>query len=269
MLSKFKNRLLLASAACALACGGAGGVQNANAGAFLWVSAPNWSYSAAAASSPIGSIYFWSLSKTFSWAYAFSNDGAGDAAYAYAEAAAGYGGRGAVDVSGFADPYAGLGIDVGELDPSLTSGYPSTQPSTSPFTSTYAVSGSGITFTSVASSELNGSDAIQAFSYSGSTSESAVETALGVSGTSGNTSQGDVTKIGTFGFEMGLIPLDNLSSGPIGKTLPFTENLNTLNSNDSNVILIGEGSAPEPASIFIFVIGGLSLLILPRVRTRR
>jgi|GEM_PF-4139164 len=269
MMSTLKNKLLMGSAAFAIAGGLAGGIQNANAGAFLWVSAPSWSYSAAAAASPVGSIYFWSLSTGFSWAYAFSNDNNGNAAYAYAEAAAGFGGRGAFDVSGLADPYSGLGVDIGELSANTPTDYPSTQPSSSPFTSTYTVGSSGITFSSDSSSELAGSDAIQAFSYSGTTSETAVETALGVSGTSGNTSLGDVTNIGTLASDLNLLPLDSAVSDPSSNTLSFTENTSSLNSTDTNVILVGEGTAPEPAAAALLLAGTGTLLLIGRRRFSR
>src|SRR5580698_349304 len=140
-------------------------VVPAKAAAALWISAPGWSYSAAAAQSPIGSAYYWGLSVgagTYSWAYAFSNDGAGDAAYAFAEAAVGRGGMGAIQVAGLADPFAGNSIDIGLDNPANPSGYPTTEPGSNPFLSSYTVSGSGITFTGTGS-ELNGDDELEAF----------------------------------------------------------------------------------------------------------
>src|SRR5580658_7204029 len=90
-------------------------VAPAKAAAALWISAPTWSYSAAAAQSPVGFAYYWGLSVgpgTFSWAGAYSNDGLGDAGYAFAEAATGQGGLGAVLVSGLADPYGEIAVGI-------------------------------------------------------------------------------------------------------------------------------------------------------------
>ncbi len=190
----------------------------AKAAAALWISAPNWSYSAAAAESPIGFAYFWGFSVgpgTYSWAGAFSNDGLGDAAYAFAEAAVGRGGMGAVQVAGFADPYAGESIDIGLIDPSNGGGYPTSKPGTNPFSSSYTVNGSGITFTENGS-ELNGDNQLEAFVYNGNTDMASLESELGASSDSGSSSAGDVTDFSTLTGDLGLMPLDAPMDDPNG-----------------------------------------------------
>lgn len=243
-------------------------VTRAKAAAALWISAPTWSYSAAAADSPAGWAYFWGFSAgagTYSWAYAFSNDGAGDAAYAFAEAATGQGGMGGVQVAGLADPYAGVGIDISLTDPSNPSGYPTSDPASDPFSSSYTVSGTGITFTGNGE-ELNGADELEAFVYNGSTSESTLESELGASGNSGNSSAGDVTDFSTLESDLGLTPLDApvVDPGSIN-SLSFTENTGGLNPN--NVILVGMMDAvPEPGAAWLLGIGMASLLIFRKRR---
>jgi hypothetical protein len=276
-------------APAALILGICGGVQTAKAGAFLWISAPNWSYSAAAAASPGASFYFWALSSganTYTWAGAFSNDGFGDAAYAFAEAAAGVGGVGAVQAVGVADPYAGVGIDYGSLvDPSNGGGFPMSAPGSNPFGSDtgYSVTTSGIMLGNEFDEELNGVDDLQAFLYTGSTDLHSLETALGDSDTSGtnvngSTSAGDYSNISGLTSQLGgsLIPLDNLTAGLDDGTtsglsmLPFTMNQSDVNSGDLNeVILVGEGDAsstPEPASIALIGFGMLGLGLIARKR---
>lgn len=264
-------------APAALVLGVCGGAQTANAGAFLWISAPTWSYSAAAAASPVGWAYFWALSSgvgSWSAAYAFSNDGAGDAAYAFAQAAAGLGGMGAVQVAGIADPYAGVGINNFD-DPSNSGGYPSNSgcnestdgcQGTNPFTgSTYTVDSSGITFGSEMSQELNGVDALQAFVYGGTTSEAGIESELGAGSNSGSSRGGDVTSISALMADLGLIPLDPLMTDPSSlSSLSFTENNSGLNT--ANVILVGEGEAgtPEPGAALLLTGGLLGLVALRR-----
>ena len=270
MRMNWRRGLLRVLGPAALVLGMCGGVQTANAGAFLWISAPTWTYSSAAAASPIGSAYFWAFSAgagTYSWAYAFSNDGLGDASYAFAEAATGLGGLGGVNVAGLADPYAGVGIDISLTDPSNPSGFPTSDPATDPFTSGYTVSSSGITFNGESSSELNGVDGVQAFEYTGDSSISTIESELGASGTSGSTSGGDVTDLNTLMSDLSLIPLDDLVSDPSSLSeLTFTENDASVNTAD--VILVGEGvTTPEPAGAFLLGAGLLGLLAFRRFRT--
>lgn len=242
-------------------------VTPAKAAAALWISAPTWSYSAAAADSPVGWAYFWGLSVgagTYSFAYAFSNDGLGDAGYAFAEAAVAQGGMGAVQVSGFADPYAGNSIDISLVDPSNPSGYPQTSPGSDPFSSSYTISGTGITFTG-SGSELNGSDELEAFVYNGATDMTSLESELGAASSSGTTSSGDVTDLSTLTGDLGLVPLDAPIVDPGSlNSLSFTENTANLNANDNNVILVGVSdavSAPEPGTGGLLGIGMASLLI--------
>ena len=249
------------------------GVQTANAAGFLWISAPTWSYSAAAAASPAGSVYFWGLSlgvSSYSYAYAFSNDGLGDAAYAFARAAAGRGGVGGVNVSGLADPWAGVAIDSILLDPSSPLGFPSSDPNSDPTSSGWSVNGdnSGITFGSESSSELNGIAGLEAFYYTGGTDLPSLESLIGASSQNGTSSAGDVSDIGSLlTLSPTLIPLDDLVLDPSGSGLSFTNSL-PGGFNPADVILVAEGEAastPEPAAIFLLG-GGLAGLFVFRRR---
>jgi len=253
----------------ALVLGICSGVQKANAAGFLWISAQNWSYSAAEADSPAGAAYFWGLSAgagSFSWAYAFSFDGAGDAAYAFAQASAGaLGGLGGADVAGIADPYAGIGIDISLTDPSNPDGFPQSQPGSDPFTSGYTVSGTGITGLNESSSELGGVDELEAFTYGGGTDIAALEAELGVSSANGSTSSGDVVSIDSLIGDFGLIPLDPLIKDPTGLSeLDFTENDSNVDPNNVILVGIGEVSTPEPAAVCLFGAGLLGLWLLRR-----
>jgi hypothetical protein len=265
------SRLL---APAALILGICGSVQTANAGAFLWISAPTWTYSSAAAASPAGFAYFWAFSigsGTYSWAYAFSNNGAGSAAYAFAEAATGLGGVGAVNVAGIADPYAGVGIDIPLTDPSNPSGFPTLDPSSDPFSTPYTPSSSGISLTG-SGEELNGVDELEAFLYTGGTSLSTLESELGDTGAtqSGTTSAGDVTDISSLAADFGssLLPLDALVLDPSSLSqLNFTENDSDVNTAD--VILVGEGNtSPEPGTLLLLGAGLASLGALRRRMAR-
>ena len=247
-------------------------VAPANAASALWISAPTWSYSAAAAESPAGWAYFWGLSVgagTYSFAYAFSNDGAGNSAYAFAEAAVAQGGQGAVQVAGFADPYAGESIDIPLVDPSNPGGYPTSQPGSDPFSSSYTISGTGITFTGTGQ-ELNGSDELEAFVYNGATDMASLESEFGASSSSGNTSAGDVTDLSTLESDLGgwLIPLDApiLDPSSLG-SLTFTENTADIHPNFDNVILVGVSDAvstPEPCATWLLGIGMVCLVVFKR-----
>ncbi|HEY5296918.1 MAG TPA: PEP-CTERM sorting domain-containing protein [Verrucomicrobiae bacterium] len=247
-------------------------VAPAKAAAALWVSAPAWSYSAAAADSPVGWAYFWGLSAgagTYSWAYAFSDDGAGDAGYAFAEAAVAQGGMVGVDVGGVADPYAGVETDTSFLDPSDPGGYPTSKPGSDPFSSSYTVSGSGITFTGNGE-ELNGDDELQAFVYNGPTDMASLESELGAASSSGSTSSGDVTDLSTLAGDFGLIPLDTPIDDPGSiNSLNFTENTGDIDQNADNVILVGMSEAestPEPGAAWLAGLGLASLLIFRKRR---
>ncbi|MGC8542228.1 MAG: PEP-CTERM sorting domain-containing protein [Phycisphaerae bacterium] len=266
MIARITHRLARSKGLALLAAAAGIGLSGAavHAAAALWISAPNWSYSAAAAESPAGWAYFWGLSSgagTYSFAYAFSNDGNGNAAYAYAAASAGgLGGQGAVQVAGLADPYSGVSVDLPLVDPSQNSGYPTSKPPTDPFTQAYTVSNTGITFTSEASSQLNGTDGLQAFTYSGGTDLASLEAALGASSSGGTSQAGDVTSLPQLSTDLGLIPLDPLITDTNNATtLSFTEN--TSNLNTSNVILVGTEQTPEPASLALLAIGGLGVLM--------
>lgn len=253
------------------------GVQTANAAGFLWISAPNWSYSAAAAADSSGSVYFWAVSQgagTFTWAGAFATDAFGSAA-AFAEAAAGIGGVGAVQVAGIADPYAGVGIDYGSLfDPSNSGNYPTSAPGSNPFNGdpSYTTSTGGVSLNNEYDEQLNALDGLQAFIYTGQDDNlSDLETSLGLSGNDGSTSAGDYSNIGGLGGLMTsdtLIPLDNLITDP-GDISSFSFTENTGDESQGQIILIGEGEAastPEPASMALIGIGMLGLGMVTRRR---
>jgi|SRR5208282_220503 len=246
-------------------------VAPAKAASALWISAPTWSYSAAAAESPVGWAYFWGLSVgagTYSWAYAYSVGGGG-AAYGFAEAAVAQGGMGAVQVAGLADPYAGNSIDIGLDNPANPSGYPTSDPASDPFSSSYTVSGSGITFTGTGE-ELNGDDELEAFVYDGNSSMASLESELGASSSSGSTSSGDVTGLSTLESDLSLIPLDAPIDDPSSlSSLNFTENTGDIDPNFDNVVLVGMSDAestPEPCAAWLLGIGMASLLIFRKRR---
>jgi hypothetical protein len=207
---------------------------------------------------------------TYSFAYAFSNDGLGDAGYAFAEAAVGQGGMGAVQVAGLADPYAGSSVDISLLDPSNSGGYPTTSPGSDPLSSSYTVSGSGITFTG-SGNELNGVDELQAFVYNGNIDMASLEAELGASSSSGTTSSGDVTDLSTLTSDLSLIPLDAPMVDPSSlSSLNFTENTGDINPDNSNIILVSmsdASSVPEPGTMALAGIGAAGLLIFSRRRS--
>lgn len=239
-----------------------GGPRPAEAAAFLWISAPTWSYSAAEAASPAGTAYFWGLSigaGSFSYAYAYSSSGP-NAASALAYAVAGGGGIGAAVAVGSADPWANLGIDITPL-PDLSQPQAS-NPGSGDFTQgsgyTLDTAGDGnidgITFTG-SQSEFHGVDELSVFVVSDpDAGKNAFCAAVGDAGCTntndtGATQGGDFTSL-PFISET-LIPLDqlnlvdpDLSSGQLN----FTE---LPGSAGKTVILVGEGSAvPEPGSLF-------------------
>jgi hypothetical protein len=151
--------------AASLAVALLGGTVPANASAFLWISAPTWSYSAAAAASPAGTAAYWGLSigaGSYSYAFAYSFQGA-NAAAAYAVARAGVGGVGAWYATGFADPQADVSIDGTLLplaDLTTTGDYTSDFAAVDALTVSpaYTVGANGVTFSSSSESEMNGLD---------------------------------------------------------------------------------------------------------------
>ena len=270
--------------AAAMAAGMGLGATGANAAESLWISAPDWSYSAAYAATSSNFAYFWGLSSgqgTYSFAGAYANDAFGSAA-AFAVASAGYGGYGAVDAVGFADPYAGIEIDNSSFssgDISNTKDYLHTKPSPDPFSSahTYTISDSGITFSSELSSELNGADGLQAFLYTGGSDPTSFDTLLGLTGTSGNSSSGNVSSItaleGIASTSNGVLTaLDPVISDPASNAgITFTTSITSAQQAD--VILVGfedAASTPIPSSLSLSMLGllGLAGLAIMRRRSR-
>lgn len=267
---KWRNVVWASVAAAGLGLGTA----KANAAESLWISAPNWSYSAAYAATSSNFAYFWGLSVgagTFSFAGAYASDAFGSAA-ALAVASAGNGGYGAVDAVGFADPYAGIGIDTPLLNPSLPGSYPGSKPGTDPISGSYTVSDTGITFSSESSSELNGADGLQAFLYTGGTDQTSLDALLGATGTSGNTSAGDISSITALEGLSSLTALDPVVSDPSSNTgITFTNAI--TNSEQADVILVGfedAASTPVPSALSLSLLGILGLGGLAIIkRTRR
>lgn len=245
----------------------------AKASGSLWVSAWNWSYSAALAQSPVGTAYFWGLTvgqNSYSFAYAFSNDGLGDAAYAYAQAAARRGGRGAWVATGFADPWGGDALDSTYIDASNPAGYPTGDPGSDNWSVPYDISNTSISFPSESGNELNGDFQLEAFVYNGGTDMSSLEAELGASSAGGTNSVGDVTDFNTLQKDFGLKPLDSATDDPNGITsLDFTENTSMIDSNLDNVILVGMesgSSVPEPSAVWLMGFGLAGLMIFRKFR---
>lgn len=235
-----------------------GAANRGHAAGALWISAPTWSYSAAVASSPIGTAYFYGFSigaGTWSYAGAFSKDPPIGSAYAFATATAGRGGMAAFQWAGVADPYGGVGVDTTFVDPSNGGAFPTNDPTSDPTTSGYTVSNTGITLTATGS-ELSGLDGLQAFVYNGPTDLTSLETELGATAENGSTSGGDVIDSSALMGDLGLTPLDapdtDLSSA---SSLNFTENTVMIAPDFSNVILVGVSSTPEPGSLTLMAAG--------------
>jgi hypothetical protein len=248
----------------------------AKAAGTLWVSAWNWSYSAALAQSPVGTAYFWGLSvgaNSYSYAYAFSNDGLGDAGYAYAQAAARRGGRGAWIATGFADPYGGDALDASLVDPSNPAGYPTIDPGSDAFATPYTITPTAIDFTSESGNQLNGDYQLEAFIDNGATDMASLEADLGASSSGGTNSVGDVTTFATLQHDFSLIPLDSPTDDPNGlSSLAFTENASMVDSNMDNVIIVGmsDGSSvPEPSAVWLSGIGLAGLMIFRKFRVMK
>jgi hypothetical protein len=243
----------------------------ARAAGALWVSAWNWSYSAAIAQSPVGTAYYWGLSvgpNSYSFAYAFSNDGLGDAGYAYAQAAARRGGRGAWIATGFADPWGGDALDTPLIDPSNPALYPTTDPGSDSFApSSYTISNSGISFPSESGSDLNGDFQLEAFVYNGNTDMASLESELGASGSTGTSATGDVDTFSGLETDFGLTPLDNATDDPNGlASLAFTENTSMIDAGMDNVILVGmeDQPVPEPGTWALLATGLVAGLVFKK-----
>lgn len=284
---KFGNRAAMrrigGSLAAVLSVGILAAPQPADAAAFLWVSARNWTYSAALARSPAGTAYFWGLSfglNSFSYAYAYSYSAFGGAA-AYAVAVAGRGGAGAWFAYGFADPWASVAIDIPlTLDPAALTEANQTADLTQPAVQgadqgsgldDYTVSTTGITFPSAAFTSLNGVTHIAAYLYTGTADDSATDLCAafgkGSGCTTGADSGGAFTDISSLTDK-----LDDSGTLTLLGELTDPTSLTTLTFNSAigsgqldNVILVAQTEEiPEPSSLLLLGAGLLGLVAVRR-----
>ena len=262
-----------------LTVGTFGGPRPAEAAAFLRVSAPTWTYSAAACVAPPAFADYWGLSigaGTYSYAYAVCPGAFGGSA-AFAVAATGLGGAGGAVALGLADPYADISIDV----PGLTGTELSTPADYSSDTSSdesdfgsspYTVSDTGITFSgSDSDTVLDGVDELAAYLYTGPTDQTdlCADLGAGSSCTTSTSSTGDVTSFNSLLNDLGpsnftLLGEETDPSSP--SSLAFTSPI----SNTADVILVAEGDAvPEPGSMLLLGQGLLALGVFAAWRRRR
>src|SRR5487761_1934211 len=209
---------------------GGAGIVPANAAAFLWIAAGNWSYSAAACATPGAAFYAWFLAvgagaTTAAWT-ACSGPFGGSASFAVAKA--GVGGAGAAFAGGFADPYAGLSVDTSLTGLSNSSTYQGDSTNGSAFNSepSYTLNGGDTALTlNLSGVDLSAVEQLTAFQYTGDTTQSGLCSLLGGSGCGSQSSNqaGDVTNLSTLETDLGLgTPLGTLSDPTSGSSLPFT-----------------------------------------------
>lgn len=296
-------RRIIGFLAAALTAGLFGGPPPANASAFLAINGGTWSYSAAAASSPAGTAYYWGLSLgvgSVSYAYAYSYSFPFGGAAAYAIARAGFGWRGAWYAYGLADPQAdiGLGIpdisgiplstlvntsDSADLGSEVSSDASSAPSSPAPYTlDTDGSTGpiDGITFSPAgdSSSETNAVDELALIVVSSDLNAqtdfcSAVGDSCSATEEGETNASGDVTDIADVVNDLGSsvvateIDIDptDLSSGG---TFSFADIPGT--SSSSQYILVEEGDpVPEPGTILLLGQGLLLIGLIAAGRRRQ
>ncbi len=241
-----------------LALGAFGGSRPADAAAWMWVSAPGWSYSAATcAAAPGSSFYAWALftGPTYAWT---ACSGAFGSSASGAAAVPGVGGAGYADAVGAADPYADLSIDTTSM---LGSPNNYTSETTDFSVSTSGDEMTGITFPSGGlDSILGGADQLDAYLYTGASACSTFATLLGLSCSGSSETSAASTDISDFDTANGFTLLGSESDPASLTSLPFS--IDEPTSDEGELILVAEGDAvstPEPASGAVFSVGLLAL----------
>ena len=247
--------------------GAFGAPQPANAAAFAWMAGPNFAYSAAACATPGAAFWAWFLAvgpgaTTNAWTACAGPFGA---SASFSIARAGVGGAGAAWAIGIADPWAGnaIGTDLTSFSDSSVFQTDSNNAGSEFIGSGFTITPTGINFgPNASSSDLNATDRIGAYLYTGDSSLGSLCAALGGSDCSGSnsTAAGNVTDLNMLQTDLGLTLLGSVEINPsnlAGSTLHFNQTL--TNEQMSQVILVGQGDAvadaPEPASMALLAIG--------------